>query len=270
VDGEAVAGEEPRDAMVGDPAAVVETGKGDPQAGGGRVAHSIYRAVEAGAASRAQQERAQLLRALAVPPVADPDQVGFGLDRWQGVEDAGVGGLMPGPGAGGPAAFEVDAADHLAVGEDAVVVGEVEALHLLRRRGGAVVGVVEEQAVPAVAGAVGADPLDQLGLVPLVDEDEVGVVEGGIEVEAPRVVGGALEVGEGAGEVVERRLALLAEEVFAAPAIGRLVDRHLVPALLQLGDDPAEEVGVAVVPVGDQRVGEVGDLHAATLARRRW
>jgi hypothetical protein len=188
----------------------------------------------------------------------------------RGVEEAGVGGPVPGPGAGGPAAFDVDAADHLAVGEDAVVVEEVVAGHLLRGGGGAVVGVVEEQLVAVVPGAVGADPGDQLGLVPLVDEDEVGLVEGGVDVEFPRVVGSGLEVREGAGELAQRLLAVLALEVGAAPAVGRFVDRHLVPAVLQLGGDAAEEVGVAVVPVGDQRVGEDDDLHACSAFVNRF
>jgi hypothetical protein len=55
------------------------------------------------------------------------------------------------------------------------------------------------------------------------------------------------------------------DEVPAAPAVTRLEDTDVVAEREQLTRDPAEEVRVAVVPVGDERVVEERDLHAATL-----
>src|SRR5207237_9355687 len=98
VDGEAVAGEELGDPLVRDPAAVAQAGEADLQPRRARVADAVDRPAQAQPAGRLEQEAVQLGAALAVAPVADPDQVGLGLEPPERVEDAGVGGLVPGPG----------------------------------------------------------------------------------------------------------------------------------------------------------------------------
>jgi hypothetical protein len=173
---------------------------------------------------------------------------------------------VPRPRALGPAALEVEVADDAAVGEDPVVVAQVVTTHRLRSRGRPVVRVVEEEPEAAPASAVGADAGDEVRVVPLVDEDEVCAVEGRAQVERRELVLDALESREGAAELVERRLPLLGQEAQAAPAAARLVDGHFVAALRQLTDDPAQEVGVPVVPVGDERVVEEDGAHQLPAA----
>src|SRR3712207_8073977 len=57
------------------------------------------------------------------------------------------------------------------------------------------------------------------------------------------------------------------KEVGQAPAVARLEHAHLVAPAEQLAGHAAQEVGVAVVPVGHQRVVEHRDFHA-TLSWR--
>jgi hypothetical protein len=74
--------------------------------------------------------------------------------------------------------------------------------------------------------------------------------------------------GEGAREGQERPLALLGHEVAPAPAVQGLQRQGLVAAGLEVAQDAAQEVGVAVVPVGDERVGVEQEAHHAAAAAR--
>jgi hypothetical protein len=56
---------------------------------------------------------------------------------------------------------------------------------------------------------------------------------------------------------------MVGEEVREAPAVLRLVGPDVVAAGGEGAEDAAEKVGVAVVPAGGERVGEVDDPHAA-------
>jgi hypothetical protein len=78
-----------------------------------------------------------------------------------------------------------------------------------------------------------------------------------------------VDPGKGRADRVDRRGAAVAQQVRPAPAVLRLVGRHLVAAIAQLRDDAAQEVRVAVVPVRQQGVTEDRDLHAATVRRAR-
>ena len=62
-------------------------------------------------------------------------------------------------------------------------------------------------------------------------------------------------------DVANAPVAVLGPQVLHAPGVGRLVDADVVPAQQELAGDAAEEVGVAVIPVGDERVIEQDDLH---------
>jgi hypothetical protein len=61
------------------------------------------------------------------------------------MEDGGVRGFVQCPNAIDAEALLVDAAQGFAEGEDSVEARKTEELDLLRRRGGAMVGIVEEQ-----------------------------------------------------------------------------------------------------------------------------
>ena len=81
------------------------------------------------------------------------------------------------------------------------------------------------------------------------DQHQVGPVERRVEIELGKVIAGAGELGERTGELPDRRLPVLVDELAAAPGVPRFEHPHVVSAGLQLGDDASEEVRVAVVPV---------------------
>ena len=98
------------------------------------------------------------------------------LDRW-GVEQPRVGGFVPRPDPTGPAPASIDVAQCLPERQDAVIAGEVERLHLLRRADGAMMRIVEQQAEAAAALAHRSDRRNQRRLVPFVDDDQVGTLD---------------------------------------------------------------------------------------------
>src|SRR5258707_8074051 len=88
------------------------------------------------------------------------------------------------------------------------------------------------------------------------------------EIEVRRVVHRDRQIGIGLAPRIERRLALLRREVARAPAIGRLVPHDVDAAALILGQDTAQKMCIAVVPVGAQRVTKQYQLgHHATSRR---
>ena len=128
------------------------------------------------------------------------------------------------------------------------------------------VRVVEQEREAARALAAEADPADEGRLVPLVHQHDVCTVGRRLDVELLRVVEDGPQLGKGAAELVHGAEAVLLEKVAAAPAVARLEDAHGVAAPHELARDAAQEMRVAVVPVGDDRVVEERDVHAATRA----
>ena len=154
----------------------------------GGVAHAVDVERQPGFARRAQQEFPELGRAFAVAPVADPHQpLAGGFLGWR-VEAGEVGGLVPDMDTVPPAPAAIDRRERLPEGEHAVVAGEVVGAHRRGLADRAVVGVVEQQREARAALSERAEPGDQLGRVPLVDDHEIraldqrlGVGIGGID-----------------------------------------------------------------------------------------
>ena len=126
------------------------------------------------------------------------------------------------------------------------------------------VGVVEEQGEVVAAPPEPADLGDQGGVVPLVDDDEVGAVHHRLEVRAGGEAGRA-QLGIGVAPGLEPLLAMVLAEILEAPGAFRFVGLDVVAERDQLAQHAAQEVGVAVVPAGGEAVGEVDDPHAAAL-----
>jgi hypothetical protein len=265
VHGHGVPGEQRGNTVVRQPAAIGQAGGRDGRASLRRVPDAVDGAAQREGSGGQEEELLELVRPLAVAPVADPDQIVLtrGGPR---LEEPGVGRLVPRPRPVRPPPVEIEIAHGRTKGEDAVVVRQVEALHLLRLRHRAVVRVVEEEPERAVV-AGQADSPDELRLVPLVHEHEAGAVEGRVEVQRLEVVEGAdrSELGECTPVVVESSPAAFLEEVCPAPAVARLERADLVAAGEQLARDAAQEVRVAMVPVAGERVAEEHHLHAASL-----
>ena len=214
---------------------------------------------------RAQQKRLELGAALAVAPIADPDEalpLRLALRR---VEEARVGGLVPDEDALAPAPAPVDFGQRLAEGEDAVVAVEVEAPDRLGIADGAVMGVVEQEREAGAAAALASESRDQRRLVPFVDDDEVGIGQGQVELQRV-LVGARAKLRIGFAVRRETGLAVIVQEVLEAPRMARLVRLDLVPLGDQLAQHAAQEMGVAVVPAGAQGMGEIDDPHAMAFS----
>ena len=95
-------------------------------------------------------------------------------------------------------------------------------------------------------------------------EDDVGARERAIEVGLAGTVAARAQRGEARREGHDGGLALIDEQVPAAPAVLRLVDVDGVAGRLQLSDDAAQEGGGAVTPVGHERMTEDDELHPCT------
>jgi hypothetical protein len=128
-------------------------------------------------------------------------------------------------------------------------------------------GVVKEKPVAgARAGPVAPDRADELRVVPLVHEDQVRAVERRVEVERRGRVAEALDAGVERAEAVEGPRPVVLFQVDPAPRVLGLVDPHRVAPAGQLGRHAAQKVGVAVVPVREDRVVEHHDAHRVLLA----
>jgi hypothetical protein len=122
-----------------------------------------------------------------------------------------------------------------------------------------VVRVVEEERERAARAAL-ADPAHERGSVHSCTSTRSAPSSAEPRSSSSRSYAGCAGAGT-LDEGTQRPLAVVADEVRAAPAVARLVHAHLVPAREQLGDDAAQEVRVAVVPVGGERVDEEDDPH---------
>jgi hypothetical protein len=243
------------------PPPVIDPGLGEGVDCGRWVAHPVDGGGEGELADWIEQKLVDLGAALFVTPVADPDQIAR-LDRgFARVKDGSVGRFMPDERAEREALSKIEVAENPAEGEHPIVVGKVIRAHHFGPRDEPVVGIVEEEG-KAVPPAGLADAAHQLGRVPLMNEHQVGVAEGDVEIQVGRVVGAGEEVGVEIVEAAQRREAVLLNEVSQAPVVQSLVDQHLVPAVAKRAGHAAQEVGVAVIPVGEEGVVEEDDFHA--------
>src|SRR3954466_8576880 len=171
---------------------------------------------------------------------------------------------MPGPRAASPALREIAAADHLTECQHPVVAVELIRTHLGGLSYRTVVRVVEEQGIPAHNCVVPADPFDQRGIVPLVDQDQLCSLELMVQVDCLRVVWPAPKRRIVAVKAIDGTGTMFGHEVLTAPGVAWFQNRDIVAPSLQLGHDPPEEVGIAMVPIGHQGVVKHHDAHATT------
>ncbi len=77
-------------------------------------------------------------------------------------------------------------------------------------------------------------------------------------------IGFADELREERAELLDCRDTLLGEEIGAAPAIFGLQRKGFMPPGQQVPHHPAQEMGVAMVPIGDERMSVEGKAHELT------
>jgi hypothetical protein len=171
---------------------------------------------------------------------------------------------MPDPDPVRPAGLQVALAQDRAKSQDPVIAVEIEPTDGTWSAHRTMMGVVEEKGVAAAACPMPTNGAHEPGCVPFVDEDEIGACQQ--EVEIGRVsIERAGEIRIGAAPGGEPRRAGRRLQVRPAPARPRLEGMDLVAAGGQLAGDAAQEMGVAVVPAGGQRMAEEDDPHAMAL-----
>ena len=102
-------------------------------------------------------------------------------------------------------------------------------------------------------------------IVPLVDNDQISPVQRFIEIEAAQVILDALQAGIPLLEFPDWKFALLGAEVIETPTIARLINAKVMTARNQIAGDSPQEMGVAMIPVGKQRMVEHHDPHRVII-----
>src|SRR5690606_39505283 len=131
---------------------------------------------------------------------------------------------------------------------------EVVARELVGRAHRAMVRVVEERPERSSALSSLSDRRDERRLVPFVDQHQIDAGEGLVEIEGFRAVTPDVERRVGASHLLERRFAVVSDEVRDAPRVPRLEAPHRATARDELGDDAPQKMRVPVVPVAQERV----------------
>lgn len=127
--------------------------------------------------------------------------------------------------------------------------------------------IMEEKPISPGARPMLTDPPDQVVAVPLMDQDQIGAIERPVEIEGRRIIQRASKLRERGMEPIDRRPPLLRDQTPKAPPVGRLINKNLMTAREELARDSPQEMGVSMVPVGDQRVIKHHDAQASTSLR---
>src|SRR3954453_12358555 len=260
VDRHAILGEHFGDAVVRQPAAVLDPSGFELFQRGLRVADAVDAGLQPERPHGADEELADLLASFVVAPVTDPHEVAALAGAVTRVEDARVGRFVPGPRLARPAVLAIQVADDAAVRQYAVVPREIVFGHGRSIGDAAMVRIVEVESV-VVPRPMLADAPDELVRVPLVHDCDIRTVQRPIEVHGREVVELAADQRVGGLEAGDRRVAMLRTEILETPAVAGFENADLVAARDQLGRDAAQEMGVPVVPVRNQRVGKVYAAH---------
>ena len=85
-----------------------------------------------------------------------------------------------------------------------------------------------------------------------------------IQIETLGCVEATLQLGIHPREFLEGTPPLFRDEVPETPSVFRLVNLHGVTAIEELTCDPAQEMRVSVVPIGNQGVAKQHDAHGTT------
>src|SRR5690554_72521 len=112
--------------------------------------------------------------------------------------------------------------------------------------------IVEDQREPTALPPGTTDPCDKTWISPFMDDHNIGVGKLRLMVESV-VIGDRRQVREVAGEAVDGT-GIRLDEIRATPPVLGLQGNCFMPAFYQFSHDPAQEMGVAMVPVGYERV----------------
>ena len=211
---------------------------------------------------RFQQIVDKLRAALAVTPVADPDQALAVVLRHRWMKAPNVGGFVPDEHAIAPAPAVVNVGERRSERQNPVIGIKIVGAHLVGSGDCAVVGIVEQQSETTAARAQPPECRDQFRIIPFVDDDEV---------RAPSLrraffraaVGAGAEFRISGSEGAQPLFAMVLEKIGKAPRTFGLEHTNVVPARNKVAENAAQEMRIPVVPARAQRMGEIDDPHAA-------
>ena len=168
-----------------------------------------------------------------------------------------------------PAGREVPLLEDRAERQDAIIAVQLEGAERSRVGHRSMMRIVEQEREAAAGSAAPAERRNQLWTAPLVHQHEPGALQRCVQIGQHARVGLGCELGIGAPPFFQGLRAVITREIRPAPAVDRLKRARLMPFRLQRTDDPAQEVRVAVVPVGDEGVREENEAHGIFSLPRR-
>jgi hypothetical protein len=117
-----------------------------------------------------------------------------------------------------------------------------------------VVGIVEKQLVSPNNLSMPPDVFDKGMIVPFVDYDEVCSIELTIQIQRFQIVTYAGQTRIGRSKPSNRAVPIFGQEVSHTPSICRLIHLDIMTPRQQLGCYPPKEVGIAMIPVRNERM----------------
>src|SRR5690554_3614702 len=195
----------------------------------------------------------QLGSAFFIAPVAYPDDFALAFFSGQGAKDPRVRRLVPGPRLSDPTIAGVHIPQHRPKRQHAVIVAKIKPKNGPRVACKAVMGVMKQQLEPAFAAMLANSP-NKIGLIPLVNQNEIRTAEYSREIDASGIVRCALKHGVCLGETIERFPAVLRKKILKTPPAPRLIDDHVMSTNHKIGCDAAQKMRVSMVPVRKQRM----------------
>ena len=167
-----------------------------------------------------------------------------------------------------PTTPPINIGNHASVCKHAIIGGKIVSRHCSRVGDAPVMRIVKIQAEPGVVRTILADPADQIVRVPFMDDGYASVLQCLGDVEVGFVVERAADMWVEQPKVREGLFSMVSQEIGQAPAAARLEDADVVSPIDQFGCDAAQKVRVAVIPVGQERVGEDYETHAILRIRK--
>src|ERR1044071_4443713 len=224
---------------------------------------------------RTDKELIQFGAALLIAPVADPDHINFfaPLERMKLLY---VSGLMKRPGTVNAKAIHINSADGFAKGQNAVYQVEMEFQDFTSASMGSMMAVMKQGDETKLL-LQGQHPVHHLRIIPLMQQDNVGfselVFKEFLEIRVTGFVEADVQLGIGAAECVDGfngALAFLLHQVGERPRTQLFIAAHSVSHAHKLAHQPAQKMGIAVVPVRDHGMSKERDIELLLHALSVW
>ncbi len=93
------------------------------------------------------------------------------------------------------------------------------------------------------------------------NDHQVRAIKRFVQIQSIRVILAAAQSLIDGVEIIQRPVAVIAQEILQTPIVARLVHQYVVVSSCKLGCDSAQEVGVSMIPVGNERMIEEYNFH---------